>query len=696
MRKKELLKIPELLVTPAVRDAERKYGETESKKGYGATFKYYQCARFCRAAVYGDILKVAVFTHDSIRDSMDPKYEIYIDKKEEKHLTYETETGKWRTGKIDSLEVDHKEWRETQIEWSSAADRKQVNKYLETGLNRSIYEAVLQWQRDIRKSELRMKSERELDRIDAVMREVPEEPKDLKEWIRKNVFDESIFYLKNNKRSVGYCTHCEKWVDLSGKEKHKDTGTCPNCRHKVKFRSWNKQKYQVEEGWAGVLQRLEDRDGYILRGYHCEIKRTNEAGWDHYELSIFENTRTRLDQYFSEVEQYEYTEYRYTRVTRWCHPQPHGYYGSYQRFGRARMYTRNLKKELKNEKFASVNVAKLMRYGREYVEPSFILKTLYYHPYVEYLQKSGLNRLADEIMTGKECSGHMDGTKERIHEVLKLDKQRFQRMKQINGGRRTLVLLQAEEEYGGKVTEEVSEWVEREKIETEGIVSMMKRTGLNITQIINYIRKQMEITGMDYRATMDMYADYINMARDRGMDVTDDIVRRQKDMRGYHDRYTEEKNQIEAKKRDREVNRKFVAIAREYERNQKHFAFETKELVILVPKKASDITKEGRKQHHCVGASDTYLSSMNQGKSYIVFLRKKSQPSMPYYTIEIEWNGKIRQWYGAYDRKPDEDKIKKVLERYTKRIAKRCMEEEIKQKEKAEQTRIRITAGAAV
>lgn len=360
------------------------------------------------------------------------------------------------------------------------------------------------------------------------------------------------------------------------------------------------------------------------------------------------------------------------------------------------MYTKNLKKELKNEKFASVNVAKLMRYGREYVEPSFILKTLYYHPYVEYLQKSGLNRLADEIMTGKECSGHMDGTKERIHEVLKLDKQRFQRMKQMNGGRRTLVLLQAEEEYGGKVTEEVSEWVEREKIETEGIVSMMKRTGLNITQIINYIRKQMEITGMDYRATMDMYADYINMARDRGMDVTDDIVRRQKDMRGYHDRYTEEKNQIEAKKRDREVNRKFTAIAREYERNQKHFAFETKELVILVPKKASDITKEGRKQHHCVGASDTYLNGMNQGESYIVFLRKKSQPSMPYYTIEIEWNGRIRQWYGAYDRKPDGDKIKKVLERYTKRIAKRCMEEEIKQKEKEEQTRIRIAAGAAV
>ncbi|MCQ2549893.1 MAG: PcfJ domain-containing protein, partial [Lachnospiraceae bacterium] len=54
--------------------------------------------------------------------------------------------------------------------------------------------------------------------------------------------------------------------------------------------------------------------------------------------------------------------------------------------------------------------------------------------------------------------------------------------------------------------------------------------------------------------------------------------------------------------------------------------------------------------------------------SFILFLRKKEKPKEAYYTLEVKHDGSIRQWYGAYDRKPDKEKIEKVLERFTKKI----------------------------
>lgn len=673
MKKKMLKEFPELLVTPAIRDAEKK-DKPKKYIRYGNTEEAVEYPRFYRAAVHGNILQVALFTHDSIRCGDRPLYTIFIDKEQDEHATL-TQEGKWRKGKIDSLEVDGRTWRITQKEWSSRGDRKLVNDFFDTEENKNVYQAVLQWQSDLGVRALKKRWASEIEQIDAVMSEVPDAPKDLRTWISSHAFDESIFYMKNKKRVIGYCTHCKSWVDLKTVN-HGEEGKCPRCRAAVTWRSWRKQKTVEDEQWVGVLQRLQDESGYILREYRCRIKRRLENDWENPELNIWEEYRTRLGKAFNEVEQYEWAEWKNTETNRWCHPKSHGYYGAYERFGRALMYTANMRKELKNEQFARVNVAKIMDYGRSYKEPSHILQRLYRYPYIEYLQKAGLHRLVKEIMKAQEYSSCFDTEKKKINEVLKLDKQRYNKLKEWNGGSNTLYLLQLEQTYGGRITKEISEWAEKEK-GVMGLETLCRRTGLNVVQQLNYIKKQMELMHMDLHNTENIYADYLNMAEDRGMDIKDDIVCRQKNMREYHDRYAEEKNAENNRKRDKEVNRKFAQIAQQYAQNTEHFALKDKNLMIVVPRRASDITAEGRKQHHCVGASDIYMKKMNEGKTYIVFLRDKKNPKTPYYTIEIEWNGDIRQWYAAYDRKPDEEKIKKVLERWKKQIKARCEKEQV-------------------
>lgn len=675
MKRKELSALPELTVTPAIRDAERADVPKVRDGGYGGRIEATEYVRFYRAAVHGDILQVAIFTHRSVRESNRPLYTVFIDKNKDEHETL-TQDGKWRKGKIGYLEVDGEKWGCTQKEWDTTRERRLVNDYFNTGTNKSIYAAVNDWQVDRGTRLRRQRWRSELDEIDATMSEVPELPKNLNAWIRKHTFDENMFYMKNKKMIIGYCTSCNHYVDLK-KAEHGEEGKCPRCHKKVTFRSWRKQKYVVsEKEYAGVLQKLNDDTGYILRGFTCRIIWTLEKEWKDPEVDVFEEYRTRLGRNFTEEEQFEWCEYKNTGVVRWCHPKCHGYYGAIEQFGRAHMYTGNLKKELKGEALQNINVAKLLDYGRSYKEPSYILRVCNRYPCLEYIQKAGLNKLADEIISSREYSQCFDCSKKKLNEVLKLDKQRYNKLKEWNGGSNTLYLLQLEQTYGGRITKEISEWAEKEK-GVLGLETLCRRTGLNVVQQLNYIKKQMELMHMDLHNTENIYADYLNMAEDRGMDIKDDIVCRQKNMREYHDRYAEEKNAENNRKRDKEVNRKFAQIAQQHAQNAEHFALEDKNLMVVVPRRASDITAEGRKQHHCVGASDIYMKKMNEGKTYIVFLRDKKNPKTPYYTIEVGWDGDIKQWYAAYDRKPDEEKIKKVLECWKKQIKARCKKEQV-------------------
>ena len=70
---------------------------------------------------------------------------------------------------------------------------------------------------------------------------------------------------------------------------------------------------------------------------------------------------------------------------------------------------------------------------------------------------------------------------------------------------------------------------------------------------------------------------------------------------------------------------------------------------------------EGRLLHHCVGGN-TYLAKHNTGKTYILMLRFKEEPDIPYITVEIDAkNPRILQWYGDKDRKPDEKNMQSWL-----------------------------------
>lgn len=85
---------------------------------------------------------------------------------------------------------------------------------------------------------------------------------------------------------------------------------------------------------------------------------------------------------------------------------------------------------------------------------------------------------------------------------------------------------------------------------------------------------------------------------------------------------------------------------------------------------------EGRMLHHCVGGN-TYLDKHNTGKTYILMLRFKGEPDIPYVTVEIDAkNPRIIQWYGDKDKKPDEKNIQIWLDNYLKKLKSGTLQEE--------------------
>lgn len=71
---------------------------------------------------------------------------------------------------------------------------------------------------------------------------------------------------------------------------------------------------------------------------------------------------------------------------------------------------------------------------------------------------------------------------------------------------------------------------------------------------------------------------------------------------------------------------------------------------VVVPNGALDIIMEGAMLHHCVGSSSRYWDRIERQETFILFLRKASAPHLPYYTLEVEPDGTIRQKRTKYDR----------------------------------------------
>ena len=107
--------------------------------------------------------------------------------------------------------------------------------------------------------------------------------------------------------------------------------------------------------------------------------------------------------------------------------------------------------------------------------------------------------------------------------------------------------------------------------------------------------------------------------------------------------YVETKNEYILRKKEFD-NSKLVA---NYKAKEKAFTFTYGEYSVVVPTCTDDIINEGANMHHCVGG---YVGDVVANNTYIVFVRKTNTPNQCYITAQVRLDGKLGQYYLAYDR----------------------------------------------
>ena len=97
----------------------------------------------------------------------------------------------------------------------------------------------------------------------------------------------------------------------------------------------------------------------------------------------------------------------------------------------------------------------------------------------------------------------------------------------------------------------------------------------------------------------------------------------------------------------------------------------------MAPRNIKDILEEGEELQHCIIGKDTYFARMAKQESYLLFLRKKNAPQKPYYTLEVEPDGTVRQKRTYFNRQnPDIKQAEKFLLRWQKQLSRKLNKED--------------------
>ncbi len=517
---------------------------------------------------------------------------------------------------------------------------------------------------------------RKIDRInDKMSRVEPIVDDEFYEWLNKVVFPEKYIFAETRKLKTGYrtkCCACGKTSIVKEKPRHNKKAVCRKCGTEAVVKT---RVQQVNKERKVLTVQKYSEDTWVLR--HFKFKKTY--------TTVCKETK----EYINELEKVRMllSDENKTKI----------FYGQYNRYGADEwhqdwwdtkggtgiaidhnffLYPKGIEEapikiELKRMLMAGAAQGAELDYNS-------LVRSFDTHPYMEYLIKGRYYKLANEILREwwSIPDELLDVNADNTPDLLRLEPQRAYRLRDMDGGSHALELLQIEERDGIKISQENLEFADRNNLDEDNL--LIHRTQMGVNKAFNYIRRQMERNHMSLSTVLQYYKDYLDMAEERGADITDDIIRANARMVEFHMAYLEEQNRKKDKTYAKKMEKKFPNIRKDYERNKMLMDWEDEQYVILVPRNTEDIITEGRCQHHCVAASETYFDRMNKRESFILFLRRKEQEQTPWYTLEValkDGTVSVIQKYAAYDRQPDIGVVNKVLNEWKKEVEKRMKEE---------------------
>lgn len=505
----------------------------------------------------------------------------------------------------------------------------------------------------------------------------PPLPDDFESWAREIAFDDLEYAFGDKNSNKYYCTACGK-THMQKAWKHRGRYECSRTGKKIKVE-------KIEKGTIGRHERLMIVQSYkTITGEICSVARhfTAFVSWDKTGSTFRLNNDAILVLRFDGRTVYGDDIVYCVGHDRWD-------VRNTSQYQTAKCYCYPDVSALAGTAYGNIGIDVAASKGWK-LHYNNLMRGWHDDPRMEYLIKGNFKQIVYELTSNE---GHrLDLFKGKtVQEVLGIDGQSVARLRQKDGGLYYLDWLRAVYmSYGlvrgkdglkvihGKISEAAILFFEEKKISPTNVAFALN-LGMSPEQIMNYIKKdhgykRTDCTwlGNKEHVVIRQWKDYLDMAEKLKLDLSKESVYKPKYLREKHDELTELINADRARIEAEKIESEYPAIKPVCAKIKDIYSWGNEEYEVIVPNGAADIQREGRLLSHCVGTTDRYFDRIAEEESYIMFLRKTKQRNTPWYTMEVEPGGAVRQLrtYGD-DEGKDRAEAKAFLKKWRAEISKR-------------------------
>ena len=486
----------------------------------------------------------------------------------------------------------------------------------------------------------------------ALLKNFPDITPDMEKAIRNNLTQYVIV-----DKGKAYCTFCEEFFYIDEAPKHRETVRCPHCdKQVVVIRSYHNFCGSVVESSCNAIVFLsspENQNLYVscftarlFFNAHQLMPHISLEETQRYVFTDKQAVRYGRNHFWTTANGHweKERESTWTPRARFTEPQFDGKYHRYK----------VINAEAVNDTF--LRYCSVQLYGG--VDTIAYLKFYQAYPGAERLLKSGLGEYVRQAMgTRNGIINWINWNEQEVHRMLGVSRDVCAA---IRSGRITL------QDYIS-----VSEHFPAESLDTLILFNRVVRHSYGSLDYCSRATAEQASTIVKYLSksgfTVSDYYDYLRLAAELGYDLTNDrSVKFPPHFAQAHDRLEGIRQALEAERKANELKKSEASFNKRL-KERKKLEFSCGEYIIVQPNSISDIVNEGKVLSHCVGG---YAQRHADGKLTIMFLRKKSEPDKPYYTIEVSRDYRIVQCRGyknnwvasGGEEKPEE--IKNVEKQY--------------------------------
>ena len=651
--------------------------ETKEKNWNGEYYikKYkYRYGMYLRCQNLSGYLKIAVFLPEDMKKGINiPKYEIFINPEADEYITRAFNDGeeKWSRASIDNLEYSKFAWGYLYNDchkdsWINKAGADSIKKVL--NVECGGYRGIRDYQRRVRQEKKEERYRREVAPWDADMKLMPELPKNFDNWItKKGIPEHFIFYHYDAKKEAesGYCSYCDKDVPVI-KPRHNKKGICSCCKTKITFKATGKVKtLKTDKYDCALIQRIEG--GFVIRTFEAYryMARNGCLVCNLYEFRRVLYREGTTTQYMMEL--YKNKEHR------WVRHNQHRIYGYYSySAGNVKVYPYNISQLSKTILKQSALCIMIKHNPKLNVERYLYIENG--NPAIEKLAKIGMIRLAKEMMECSYDSELLNEDETDLAKLLKLDKSRLGRLRDERGGIKHLYWYQIEKQKNTIYQDDMIRYFAIHNLVPSDFDFISKH--LTYQKIWNYLKRQQELTNDTAEQLVKTWQDYLNMAAKAKMPIENEQIYKPKDLKQKHAEVIEILQQESFKEKAVKVRERFKDVDTVCAELTK-YEYDGNKYCIVAPTRVEDIIREGTILQHCVHTCDFYWDRICRRETYLLFLRRTASKDTPYYTLEVEPTGNIRQKRTTGDNQnKDFDEAIGFLKKWQKEIQKRLSKED--------------------